>query len=184
MSQVSTDDGRGSNFSASSRMRIRGRRCGKGLGQKVVSAFLNFDAAVHRQILERLDEAAGPANRGADRALAFPQPEEKLLGVLRQKSGTGLEIFCLAERSCFDGDRGANRIAIAFCPRRRKAMEWPMSFIALRRTRNCGALRFLRITSSRPSWSRSARTKERLSSGKSIPTAPETSENVPSRLLA
>ena len=71
---------------------------------------------VDRQILEGLGQAAGPANRGADRALAFPDPEEKLLGVLRQKSGTGLEIFCLAERLClrFDGDRGADRIAIAF----------------------------------------------------------------------
>ena len=55
---------------------------------------------------------------------------------------------------------------LLFCPRRRKAMEWPMSFIALRRTRSCGALRFLRITSSRPSWSRSARTKDAAVVGK------------------
>ena len=59
---------------------------------------------------------------------------------------------------------------LLFVPRRRKAIEWPISFIELCRTRSCGALRFFRMTSSRPSWSRSASTKARLSSRKSRPS--------------
>ena len=43
-----------------------------------------------------------------------PHAEEKLLAVLRQKSGAGLQILGLAVGSSFDRDRGADRIAIAF----------------------------------------------------------------------
>ena len=66
-----------------------------------------------------------PANRGADVPSVLSHAKEQLLGVLRQKSGSRLQIFCLAHASRFDRDRGSDRIAIAFLSSQRKAMELP-----------------------------------------------------------
>src|SRR5438445_2755049 len=44
----------------------------------------------------------------------------------------------------------ASRLLV--CPRRRKAIDCPISFIALRKIRSCGALRFFKTTSNRPFW--------------------------------
>ncbi len=73
---------------------------------------------------------------------------------------------------------------LLLCPRKRKAIELPMPSIARRKIRICGAFRFLSTISSLPSPSKSASANARLSSRKSNPTTPETSENVPSRLFA
>ena len=118
--------------------RISRRRGCEGLCQKFVRAFLNFDAVVHRQFFEGLRETTGPANAWhATVPSTSSQSEEKLLGVLRQKSGTSLQIFGLAMVSCFDRDRGADRIAIALCVRADgMRSSAPMSFMALCRMRN------------------------------------------------
>src|ERR1700685_332956 len=95
-------------------MRIRRRRSREGLRLKLVGAFLNLDAAINRQVLESLTEAIRPANGGADRAFKVAHPKEKLLGVLGQKSGTGLEISGLTMSSRLDRHRGSDCIAITF----------------------------------------------------------------------
>src|SRR2546427_8129834 len=60
---------------------------------------------------------------------------------------------------------------------------WGSSGSTFFRYRNCGLLRFFKTTSNRPSWSKSPRANVRLSSKKSSPQIPETSEKVPSRLF-
>ncbi len=93
-------------------MSVGRRRDGKGFCLKISEAFLNFDAAVYRQILEGLREAAGPANRRPDLAIGVAHAKEKFLGVLRQESGARLEIFGLAKVTNFNGHSGADRVAI------------------------------------------------------------------------
>src|SRR6266403_297224 len=66
-------------------------------------------------------------------------------------------------------------------PERRKEMTGGSSGSTFFRYRNCGLLRFFKTTSNRPSWSKSPRANVRLSSKKSSPQIPETSEKVPSR---
>ncbi len=88
----------------------------KGFARKSAEAFLNFDATVCRQILEGLGEAAGPANRRPDLAIGVAQAKEKFLGVLRQESGARLEVFGLTKVPDFNGNSGADRIAITFLP--------------------------------------------------------------------
>src|SRR6267143_855256 len=68
-------------------------------------------------------------------------------------------------------------------PERRKEMTGGSSGSTFFRYRNCGLLRFFKTTSNRPSWSKSPRANVRLSSKKSSPAIPETSEKVPSRLF-
>ena len=95
-------------------MRIRRRRNREGPGEELVSAFLNLNAVLHRQVFEDLTESTGPANGGADRCFDFPDSEEELLGVLGEESGTGLKVFGLTMASGFDCHCGADGIAIAF----------------------------------------------------------------------
>src|SRR5712691_7485964 len=92
---------------------MRRRRGCKGPRHKIVGAFLNLDAAAHRQVFEGLTEATGPANGGANRALDISDSKEKLLGVLRQESGTGLEVLGLTMSSGLDCHRSTDCIAIA-----------------------------------------------------------------------
>ena len=77
--------------------------------------------------------------------------KEQLLGVLGEKPRPCLEILRLAKSSRFDCNRGSDGIAIARLTSQTECYGTAESFIALCNIRNCGALRFLRITSSRPS---------------------------------
>ena len=75
--------------------------------------------------------------------------------------------------SCFDGHRASQShrdCSFVRADGMRSRGRFPSSRCA--RSGICGAFRFFSTTSNRPSWSRSARANERLSSGKSIPTAP------------
>ena len=184
ISQVSTDEGRGSELSRLAGMRIRRRRSRKGLRQKLFApssiSMRWLPASFRRSELRPLGQ------RTVARTVlsTFPTPKKSSLVCCDRNPEPACRylVWRWPPASTVTAAPIASRLL--FCPRRRNAIECPISFIALRKTRSCGAFRFLRTISSRPSWSRSARANERLSSGKSSPTAPETSENVPSRLLA
>ncbi len=165
-------------------MCIRRRRRGVGLGPKIVRAFLDFNAAVYRQVLEGLGEAAGPAHRGADRALYGSQSKEKFLAVLRQKARACLQISGLAMASGFDGHRGADRVAIAFLAAQ---AEYDAVAKVFHRVAQHAQLRRVPVFQDDfepPVVVEVGQHEGAAVVGKSRPTAPETSENVPSRLLA
>ena len=69
-------------------------------------------------------------------------------------------------------------------PLSRKTIDSPMPSRLLRKILTCGPVRFLRTSSKRPSWSKSLNAYARQSSIKSSPSTPETSEKLPSLLLA
>src|ERR1035438_7783161 len=90
--------------------RWRGREW---LGQEVTPAFVYFNAMVDGQSVEDFGNAAGPSNCRLDRVLMRSHAEEKLLGVLGQKTRAGLEILCLAKRAGHHGYCGADCVAVA-----------------------------------------------------------------------
>src|SRR5579864_1097244 len=83
-------------------------------GSEVPRTFLDFNATTAGHRVESLGEAAGPSDCCPDGAPVLCQAKEKLLGVLRQKSGTSLDVLRLPQAPCFDCHCGADRVAIAF----------------------------------------------------------------------
>ena len=79
----------------------------------MVRSLFNFDSVIDWQLLEGLSDSAGPADGCANWGLSFANAEEEFLSVLRQKSGSGLEIFCLAKTSSFDCNCGSDGVAVA-----------------------------------------------------------------------
>src|SRR5277367_5585875 len=95
-------------------MRIAGRWRFKRCSHEFRVSFFDFNAMARRQILENLLQTIWPGNARAQCPLKFSNAEEELLGMLRQKSRSRLQIFRLALRSGVDGHRGPDRVAIAF----------------------------------------------------------------------
>ena len=99
--------------------RDRARKCGwrnrEGLRRELLRAFFQCDAVIGREIRESLSKSVWPADRGGNRSLRFPKSEEKLLGVLREKSGTALKVFRLAKCSRLNGDGCTDRVTITLC---------------------------------------------------------------------
>jgi len=65
-------------------------------------------------IFKRLRRTVGPADGCGQRFRGSAQAEEELLGMLREKAGTRLNVFRLAEVAGVYGDACADCVAIAF----------------------------------------------------------------------
>ncbi len=92
--------------------------------------------------------AIGPSR---DRSFRCPTPKNNSLECCERKPDPACRYFVWRSSPASTVIAVPIASRLLLCPRRRKEIEWPISFIALCRIRNCGAFRFLRMTSSRPS---------------------------------
>ena len=107
---------------------------------------------VDGQIVQFLHEAARPSNRRAHGAACISESKEDIFAVLRKKSRSGLQRPRLLAGAGFDRDKGADRITVALRPLQAKCDRRRQSVCTtFFKSRNCGALRFFRHSSSRPS---------------------------------
>ena len=133
---------------------------------------------------ELLHQAARPAYRRIHRALRLSQTEEHLLAVLRKEPRSGLQQPCLASRGGLHGDSRTDGVTIALQAaqtegdRRRRSLHHVLQQAQLR---SIAVFQHHFLPSVMIEIGQG---NARPSSTKSIPTTPETSENVPSGLLA
>ena len=158
--------------------------CGGGTGErfgvKVGLPFLDFDSMVGGNFSRICVRPLGQRMVARKVPSALPRPKKISLLCWDKNPEPACSSFVCGWPG---GDAAAPSRHGCFFPCKRKATELPRSFIALRNTRICGAVRFFRMTSSvRRDRGPRARTRG-LSSRKSRPTMPETSDNVPSSIV-
>ena len=178
---VSTWEGSGSNFGSGPACAHAGFGAARAWPH-LLQALHNFDPW-STGIFRTSNKPAWPADGSPDRAFRLAHTKENFFGMLGESPDPACKYFVCrsAPTSIVIAVPMPSRLLLRPCKRTRWRSQAPSS----RRAKSLVGGHFVfQITSSRPSRSRSASAKQRLSSAKSNPTAPETSLNVPSRLFA
>ncbi len=121
--------------------------CLKGFQSRWFRAFFQPDSMIDRQIVQFLHQPTGPSDRSAHRPFRRAQAKEDILAVLREKTRSRLERSRLAARFGLHGDERADRVAIAFVPRRRNAIDGGKFCHDVLQNSQLRAFRFFRKTS-------------------------------------